>query len=338
MDFGLDKLVLLNPPGLIELSILGLLLCLFLYSLIAFQRGLSFMPRLGLIFLRVCVFFALCVILLNPASRRGEYVEEKPRLAVLLDTSWSMNLPSGREGVSRKDAAREFLSGREGFWNKIKENYEMSFYRFAGELSVSSLGSLMEAEPTGASTDVQGALAALMGLGKGVRPSTVLFLTDGFWGDPASPEILESLESKLRSADITVSVVSVLSEGEITDVWIDKIHAPGVAFLRRPTKVDIEIRTHGLGIHEIPVTLAENGETVSVSAAKPSVSGEQYEVSLDFIPNRTGRKVYTVSIPNVAGDQIEINNSRSFTVDVVIDRVRVLHIAGAPSWDVKFLR
>ena len=38
------------------------------------------------------------------------------------------------------------------------------------------------------------------------------------------------------------------------------------------------------------------------------------------------------------GEAVTENNARSFVLRVIRDRVRVLLVAGRPSWDVRFLR
>ena len=40
----------------------------------------------------------------------------------------------------------------------------------------------------------------------------------------------------------------------------------------------------------------------------------------------------------LAGEALASNNSQLFTVKVIRDRVRVLHVCGRPSWDQRFLR
>jgi uncharacterized membrane protein len=48
--------------------------------------------------------------------------------------------------------------------------------------------------------------------------------------------------------------------------------------------------------------------------------------------------VYEVSVPVAAGEAVTSNNTRSFVVRVIRDKIRVLQVAGQPSWDVRNLR
>ncbi len=57
-----------------------------------------------------------------------------------------------------------------------------------------------------------------------------------------------------------------------------------------------------------------------------------------FTPDQTGRFVYTVTVPVFPDEAVAENNTRSFALKVIRDRVRVLLVAGRPTWDERFLR
>ncbi|HBQ09786.1 MAG TPA: hypothetical protein DEF51_00880, partial [Myxococcales bacterium] len=62
------------------------------------------------------------------------------------------------------------------------------------------------------------------------------------------------------------------------------------------------------------------------------------EVEIPFTPRRLGREVYRVSIPRTPEDAVPENDERAFLVRVVRDKLRVLLVAGQPSWDERYLR
>jgi hypothetical protein len=61
-------------------------------------------------------------------------------------------------------------------------------------------------------------------------------------------------------------------------------------------------------------------------------------VTFEVTPPRVGRYVYEVSVPIAPGEAVTSNNTRSFVVRVIRDKIRVLQVAGQPSWDVRALR
>ncbi|HEY1101374.1 MAG TPA: glutamine amidotransferase, partial [Myxococcota bacterium] len=57
-----------------------------------------------------------------------------------------------------------------------------------------------------------------------------------------------------------------------------------------------------------------------------------------FTPQRAGKRLYTVQAPVLDGEAIAENNRLDFTVKLIRDRIRVLQVAGRPSWDERFVR
>jgi uncharacterized membrane protein len=69
------------------------------------------------------------------------------------------------------------------------------------------------------------------------------------------------------------------------------------------------------------------------------IDGEgEATVDIEFTPDRLGRAVYRLSIPTASDDAVPENNERAFLVRVARDNLRVLLVAGQPSWDQRFLR
>ncbi|HEY4730697.1 MAG TPA: glutamine amidotransferase, partial [Myxococcales bacterium] len=94
----------------------------------------------------------------------------------------------------------------------------------------------------------------------------------------------------------------------------------------------------GFGSTDVPVVLRREGQVVAQKTLHIDGSRSRYEVKLSFVPDRTGKFAFTVSVPVYEGEAIAQNNSRSFVLKVIRDRVRVLLVVGRPSWDVRFLR
>src|SRR5262249_61814936 len=87
-----------------------------------------------------------------------------------------------------------------------------------------------------------------------------------------------------------------------------------------------------------PVVLRRGGLTVGPRSVHLDSDDQRTPVSFTFTPDQTGRFVYTVAAPVFPGEAVVENNSRSFVLKVIRDRVRVLLVVGRPSWDERFLR
>jgi hypothetical protein len=66
--------------------------------------------------------------------------------------------------------------------------------------------------------------------------------------------------------------------------------------------------------------------------------GAQVHTVLIGEPELRDLSVAMVKTPVLAGDALESNNRQVFTLKVIRDRVRVLHVCGRPSWSERFLR
>ena len=80
----------------------------------------------------------------------------------------------------------------------------------------------------------------------------------------------------------------------------------------------------------------QEGQVVAAKAATFASNDETQTVKFTFTPDQTGRFVYTVSVNVYPDEVVAENNTRSFALKVIRDRVRVLLVAGRPSWDVRF--
>ena len=77
-------------------------------------------------------------------------------------------------------------------------------------------------------------------------------------------------------------------------------------------------------------------DRVAEVTVEPGVADDK--VAFDFTPERVGNYLYEISTPVLDGEALAENNARSFLLKVIRDKIRVLHVAGRPSWDERFLR
>ncbi|HJL36460.1 MAG TPA: glutamine amidotransferase [Polyangiaceae bacterium LLY-WYZ-15_(1-7)] len=162
----------------------------------------------------------------------------------------------------------------------------------------------------------------------------VVVISDGADGDRRAPG---EAPAPLEMNGVKIHTVAVGADETLRDDAIAELQADPIAFLRQPGEVRVVVRSTGSGGLRVPVTLRQGDEVVTEALVAVPEGGEA-EAVLSFTPRRLGRAVYRVSIPTAEGDAVPQNNERAFLVRVTRDRLRVLLVAGAPSWDVRFLR
>jgi uncharacterized membrane protein len=91
----------------------------------------------------------------------------------------------------------------------------------------------------------------------------------------------------------------------------------------------------------VPVTVRElrdQGAATQLASGKAHVQHGVGTVELPITIERAGARIVEVEIKAPQGDAIPDNDRRLVTLDVTRDRVRVLHVAGRPTYDVRALR
>nr|MCH9685933.1 hypothetical protein [Deltaproteobacteria bacterium] len=103
-------------------------------------------------------------------------------------------------------------------------------------------------------------------------------------------------------------------------------------------EIEAVIVAHGLSGTTTSVELRRNGESVASRRIRLGADGAPMSVRFEVAPDRVGQFVYELVVPPQPDEATEANNSRAFVVKVLRDKVRVLHVAGRPDWDVRALR
>ena len=133
-------------------------------------------------------------------------------------------------------------------------------------------------------------------------------------------------------------IPSASASSSLRDVSVAAVLADEFAFVRTPVTVEAVIRQHGLPDRQIELTLSRDGRPIATRSVILRGDHSEERVSFDWLPDHPGNFVFQIATPVLAGEALSSNNSQVFTVKVIRDRVRVLHLCGRPSWDQRFLR
>lgn len=250
---------------------------------------------------------------------------EPGRVVVVVDGSRSMGVVEG--GALRSDAVPGLLDAI------LADVGDAEVYRFGDDLEI---GAPEAFDLPG--TDLGGALDALAERVAGERLAGVVVVTDGIdrgllrksWeADPARaapPEVPGPL-----------TIHQVGERTSVVDLSVRAIDAGGYAFIRAPFTLTADLLGTGFAGRTVTVTLSRDGSTVTTKDVTLGPDGKA-RVQFEVVPEDAGRFAYAVSVPSYQGDAVPANDTMPVVVTVVRDRVRVLQVAGSPSWDVKFLR
>lgn len=249
---------------------------------------------------------------------------EPGRVVVLVDGSRSMGVLEGAR--PRSEAVAPLLA------RVLADVGEAEVYRFGTDLEV---GAPEAFDLPG--TDLGGALDALSERTAGERLAAVVLVSDGLdrgllrhsWeADPSAPP---------PSVPGPLTVYQVGRRQDVVDLSVRAVDAGGYAFIRAPFTITADLLGTGFANRTVTATLSRDGGTVTSQTVKLDADGKG-RVKFEVVPQDAGRFAYAVTVPSYQGDAVPANDTMPVVVTVVRDRVRVLQVAGAPSWDVKFLR
>jgi uncharacterized membrane protein len=282
------------------------------------SRGLS------LAGLRVLTAAAALLFALQPQCVAERVQNVEGRLAVLFDASRSMSVRDG--GTSRAQRAFELFQR----WSSQK-GVSFDLYTFGGEAKPAR-GSELSAEQLAIEdqTRIQRALERVTS-DLDEELGAIVLVSDGADLSPNwSPQQLSHL-------GVRVHTVALGAAAGAADDAVLAAKADAVAFLRQSAQVEVTVRSTRPSPEPLVVSLRQEGQVVSEGTAELDSEG-MGKVVLPFTPSRIGRAVYSVSIPVADDDAVPENNERAVLVRVTRDKLRVLLLCGAPTWDTRFLR
>lgn len=330
-----------SPPWIIALVIIGLLvLGISAYDL----RTLKSYRRWTLVGLRATVYALAVLLLLEPALDLKNISKVKNHIAVVLDASRSMSLRVDDGQERRIDRTVAALKQLEATMTAENPDHQFTFFTYGKELRGSSLAALKALEPTEESANLTAALDSVREQFDGRDLGGVIVLSDGIdtgaigrrvhRGEPLDEASIESL----KRLNAPINTLAAASAEGLKDVSVARVLHDDFAFVHNSISIDVEIQSIGIDQNNIPVTLRRDGEILQARTAEFAPGQTRTKVVFEFVPKRIGKEVYTVDVPEYAGEALFENNVQHFVLKVIRDKIRVLQVVGRPSWDQRYLR
>jgi uncharacterized membrane protein len=337
-DFNEYRWVFLSPWGRLGLA-LGVAAVAGIVALAwRASRGANAWRRALMIGLRAGAAVTALVVFLEPAVELRQVAREPNRIAILVDDSKSMALSEDPGGPSRIERARRLIAASEPALKSWQDDHRIDYYTFAETVAATTPQSLASDPAQGKATLIRKALEYIRGHYEGRDLAGIVLVSDGaatggFDEDSGDGAVRDFL----RSLDTRVHTVWAARPG-LKDVAVAKVMADEFAFVRTVVRIDAVIRTTGLPARQVPITLSTDGQPLRQKLVELPAGDHDVTVTFEVTPPRVGRYVYEVSVPVAPGEAVTANNTRSFVVRVIRDKIRVLQVAGRPSWDVRALR
>jgi uncharacterized membrane protein len=291
-----------------------------------------------LLALRAAGVLACLVTALEPTVELRQVTRVPNRVAVLVDASRSMEVRPPDGGPSRAERAAALLDRAApdiAAWQR--DGHEVDLYTFGETVSPATPASLRD-PPAADATRIGEALGELRARYAGRDLGAVLLISDGIdTGRIGEGPLDGTTRAAIESLGAPIHTVG-LGEKALRDLSIATVLADGFAFVRTPVSIEAIVRQTGLPDRQVEVTLERDGRPVASRGVILRGDRSEEKVAFDWLPDHPGNFVFRISTPVLAGEALASNNQQSFTLKVIRDRVRVLHLSGRPSWDERFVR
>jgi uncharacterized membrane protein len=278
---------------------------------------------------------ALLAAVVRPARVLARETVVGARVVVLADVSRSMALPGDGDEVRR--AARDAAITR---LQTSGQNARLVVLGFGEGAPAPLAQGGGDATSRAARSDLGTALRALVASPQEM-PDAIVVVSDGRLDDPPEDASQASLRALGDGLHVPIHAVATTRKAP-PDASVRRVSTAGAAVVHVPFPVRVEVGcAGGVECHEITVTareLRDDGPASVLASGVAHVKDGKAALDLTIVLDRVGSRIVEFAISPQAGDLIPDNDRRLVTFRVARERVRVLHVAGRPTNDVRALR
>ena len=294
--------------------------------------------RIAIVGARIVAITGALVLFLQPVWELRSVVRAPNSVVVLLDDSQSMSLPNRPGGESRLAHMQEVLAASASSLRAWEaQEHKVEVFSFSDQLRRLTDREIASMQGLGPRSLVRVALDAVVEQVGADQIGGIVVLSDGAANGTFGEED-QRRENQVWVQRLEIPIHTVqIGAADLMDIAVRQVFADDFAFVRTVVEVEAVIAGTAIEATTVPVTLLRDGEPLQAKTVTID-QGSPVRVSFQFTPDRVGTFVYEVALPVQEGEVIRENNRQSFPIRVIRDKLRVLHVAGQPSWDARALR
>lgn len=276
--------------------------------------------------LRTLIALAIAITFIQPEWREVFKPDSKPTVAILVDTSHSMETRDvidprnpGAEPAARSEIAKRFTDP--AIWKEIAKKVEVVVEPFSSGQ-----------QPPEEGTDINAALA--QAAEKHPRLSAVALLSDGDWNSGSPPS---QASMRLRMREAPVFAVPMGSETRLPDVELSSFEVPTFAIAGKPLRLPFTIES-SLPREESAVLemKSSTGEVITKPVVIPAMGKLQDVVT--WKPEQPGEIKLKLTVPKTGDEKYLENNTIETPLSIRKEQLHVLLVESYPRWEYRYLR
>ena len=302
---------------------------------------------------RMVAIALLAIQLLKPTQSHEEEKREERTVAVVMDTSASMDLSARTapdDERTRRQIAGELLvnaAGGDGLVAKLEQQYNVELYQLDatarlhpnGAFPIAEAGQPLLAADQSAelarTTNFSAALRRINGDISSSSLSGVVLLTDGC--DHSEADVHDAA-GFLESNRIPLNSVIIGSTEPIRDAEIVTLQTPSQIYHGDELTLQAVVRADQFAGNTATVRLLENDEVVEERELQITTDRHRETVIFRDEPAEARLHNFRVELLGLDEDETPENNVANSQVWVSKDRIRVLIVEDRPRWEFRYLR
>ena len=308
---------------LIPITFFSLGLTFLIYQNKGWVKELKTNQKFILRILRFSSLFLILFLLLDIIVQATNYREEKPIFITLVDNSSSM--------MNYKDSL-EVKKNISAFKNRLNTKFGDRF-----QIVELTVGSKVSSDNINFKENTS---ALELGFEKintdyyNRNIGGIAFISDGNYNVGANPSY---------AADkISMTPIFTLTVGDTIpkkDHFIKNITANDIAFFKNNFSVEVDLEAYKIEKKSVLLSMYQNGQKIASQVIKYTSENHNFQ-QVNFVLNadKIGIQTYTVKLEAIDGEYTLKNNQRSFYVEVLDSRSKVLLLSGAPHPDISALK
>ena len=319
-------------------TVLGVVVPLALWFFWTSLNRVSSRPKKLLLFVfRLAAFMLLLLILLRPELEFRKDKTLKNSIAVLLDNSKSLSIKTDES--QRIDLVKNTLKANADYFENLGKDFNVDYYFFSDDIEKVAAGVVENLyQPHRPFTDLTRVFGELAGRYTEQSLQGIFLFSDGADLTQESGGISRNLVEQVKRLGRPIHTLQAGNNEGFKDLAIEAVSASDFGFVQQPLRISLTVFSSSMGNRNIPLVLKEGDRILVSKIIEVREDTKRYGVELEFTPQSSGKRIYSLILPKFADEFILTNNEKEFEINVVRDRIRVLHLNGRPSWDSRYLR
>jgi uncharacterized membrane protein len=342
------SLVLLSdwPPWLLVLA-LGSAAAGLYFSWRGYHRSAVRKRRWVLFGLRGGAVATALFIFLQPGQECRTVTRRQTAVLVTLDVSRSMSVADRPGQATRLERGRQAVERLLDQLEAKAAEHRAEVFTYDAMARPTSPAELAGSSADGDATRLEESLEGILARRAKEDLAALVVVSDGA-DNGTLGQRLRSLAPESETSDgplaffkglgVPVHAVVVGEREGLRDVAVASVRHDPLVFVHNAFEIEVEVTVRGYEALPLPVTLYRDEAVVSMQVVLARPGKTRYPLTFKLNPERVGKFLYSIVVPEQAGEATVANNRRDLAIKVVRDKIRVLQVVGRPSWDERFLR